>query len=888
MRIPALCLLVFALFSCLGCQKQVEETSAVWFVHATDPHLFQGDVEDKGVRTYQEKLNQESFSALIQGLRSLPGAPSKPSFLVITGDLGLDGVAGAAAPQAPAPQAPTISAAPPPGQAAANKVAGVDREAAVNLLAEQLKASPVKDIYLVLGNNDIKNEAPEGAPVVQTANLLAEVQKRIAGSGVVLHDLTSCYRDGSQLPDGCSFDIPGTDFRLIGFSSFSFKNKGENGEDLLTSNQKIQEKQILGLQTMVDQAGAQGKKVLIVTHIPEIDDPYPLGQFEGAGTEPKNRTGWARFSPWNVSDPIYQTWKSLMDSGTVAGVLAGHFHDSHKELYYKPYRWATTPPERADLRKVFLAPPLSVRFQDTSPIQARGFALFRLKGDEIRRTFYWWEPKDKTFKPDAPLPKPAPGPNPFSELAGWFWQVVLVKVDLARAVVIALALLAAFLTAVQLWEIPPPASRLTPQAPAAPAPAPAPGPQPAQQPAAPVLSSLPSNFVKTVLAGLGGMLALEFLGPIWNVQDINAKSYYVLMFIVFFFVFLSLYALLQGLIESLRSRIATRRQPLPPDPWLARRHGGSPGRGQGPKWSRPFRSLWDRLAYWLNRIWRWLLSLRSFTLVFLDTFFNVIRGRNQLRTKIFEDTIIDLHRSLVRSMDRIREEVDAAIVRVLRDKKEEINSPTDVRVNITILSEDESMVYYVSRERGSLGMPFDKHSVAWLSIYTGEARWFKESYRIFKPVEGQEQPEKKERDVLLLDNSTNRYPSLPAMKLMLGSYLQARLSPDYKGFVVLPVPLLQRGGEAGARRGAIQISFRKEEYLDDLWEGLDKKDAQGQAVPTYEKWQLLHEVRGQDLHILDRELAAVLHEALEVLGELLRSFNDNVFEDYIKPEAQPS
>ena len=61
MRFPALCLLVFALFSCLACRNQ-EETPAVWFVHATDPHLFQGDVGDKGVRAYQEKLNRESFS----------------------------------------------------------------------------------------------------------------------------------------------------------------------------------------------------------------------------------------------------------------------------------------------------------------------------------------------------------------------------------------------------------------------------------------------------------------------------------------------------------------------------------------------------------------------------------------------------------------------------------------------------------------------------------------------------------------------------------------------------------------------------------------------------------------------------------------------------------
>jgi len=336
---------------------------------------------------------------------------------------------------------------------------------------------------------------------------------------------------------------------------------------------------------------------------------------------------------------------------------------------------------------------------------------------------------------------------------------------------------------------------------------------------------------------------------------------------VFFFLLLLLYAFLQGLIEALRSRIATRRQPPPPTPTLARRHGGA----GHPSTAR----LWGWTAYWRNRIWRWLLSLRSFGLVFLDTVFNVLRGRNQLRTKIFEDTIIDLHRSIVRAADRIREEVDATIVEIFKGKGIS-TAASDVRVSITVLSEDESMLYYISRERGSLAVPFDKHSVAWVSAYTGEARWFKKSYLTRKDP------------VVLLDNKDKRYPTLPPIEIQLVSFFQNRPAPDYAGFVVLPVPLLQRSAAEGYRRGAIHISLRDERLLNTLWSPLEVGgDPEGD--PGYgERWRLLYALKTSDeiLGIQDERLRAVLHESLEVLGELLRSFNDAVFEDYILPDLQ--
>ncbi|HEY4565571.1 MAG TPA: hypothetical protein VIJ36_21525, partial [Thermoanaerobaculia bacterium] len=120
-------------------------------------------------------------------------------------------------------------------------------------------------------------------------------------------------------------------------------------------------------------------------------------------------------------------------------------------------------------------------------------------------------------------------------------------------------------------------------------------------------------------------------------------------------------------------------------------------------------------------------------------------------------------------------------------------------------------------------------------------------------------------------------------KLSLGSFFQNRPAPDYEAFIVLPVPLLQRSAGEGYRRGAIHISLRKEGDLEKLWTPLEVG-----GDPVYDqRWRQIYAAKGSEgLSIQDEKLRSVLHESLEILGELLRSFNDAVFEDYILPDIQ--
>jgi hypothetical protein len=391
----ALCVL-FLLSSCrpLGPAGPAEPEAEIWFVQATDPHLFYDSVTEtwkEPVRLFQEEKNQEALSQLLGALDRPPGTNVRPSFLVVSGDFGLDRFTGEL--QA-ALDSPTSPALPASGEAASASAGS-----AVRYLVGVLGRSPVKDIFVVPGNNDVGDEAPDGKPVEAMRLFWSRVQQGL-GAGVTVRDLTSCYF--GEPSEACAYDVPGTSYRLVGFPSQSFKNKGKVDEARL----QVQRDQLEKLAGLVAQAARSGKRVLVLTHIAEVDDPYALARNEMSPPAEQEwvagRPAWSASSPWNVSAAVFAQWKEIVDSPAVAGVLAGHFHDSHKEIYRRPYTWSTAPAGRASLDKLYLAPPLSIRYQDTTPVQARGFALFHLRwNDAPERTLFWYDYRTGTFERES-------------------------------------------------------------------------------------------------------------------------------------------------------------------------------------------------------------------------------------------------------------------------------------------------------------------------------------------------------------------------------------------------------------------------------------------------------------------------------------------------------
>lgn len=866
MRARVFAALLTALFA--GC-REPEHEAAVWFVHATDPHLFEAQVEltekdrqdEEKVRHFQiaertrkrqETLNQAAFADLLRVASAPPRSAAQPAFLVVTGDLGLDAAPPPAQPapsagaeQRPAVQAATATANPPSGTAgnpaarqtasrleasAPPATAGVrpgaaappaaaqppSRDDLVKRLAELLRPSQVKDIYLVLGNNDVRDEQPAGSAPLAASQLLQSVQKELAGTGVVLHDLSACYSGDNSPLSTCYADVDGTSLRLVGFPSYSFKVRKQSNAPKYAA----QEAQIKIFGTLVDKAAAEGKKALVLTHIADLDDPYVQARETFADEKLYDESNHDRpsWSAWDVSAAVFKEWKRRIDSDAVAGVLAGHFHDSHREIYARPYAWSARSPGRASPGKLFLAPPLAVKLQDVSPFQARGFALVRATGDGIARRLYWYDGKS-SFAPDTATQTPGRqrfGSGALALIWKWLWDVGPDKDRLVRATIVAIALLSAFLTVVQIWQIPPPSTRLAaqdPQPPAAGAAAPgAAQPQPQAQGApqgggqALPQSPFQSNFAKTVFAGLGGMVAVEFLKDLWAHTEIDAKTYYLVLFVVFFFVLLLLSAVLRGAGEALRSRLAV---PYHPPAW---RYGSTPGT----------ELALHMLTYWRDRGWCWLLSYRATLLVFWDTVYNVVQGQNQLQSVVFGNAILDLQGSLVGTADRVAKEVHRNVLKALRVHRHDVED-SDVRVNISVLADDESSLSYVSWEHGSLSKRFDKHSVAWTSVFTGEARWWKQTNDYGD-------------DVVLFDNSNKAIP-VPEDMLTMKTYLQVRGPLDYKAFVVLPVPWALRGLGETYRKAGIHISFKFHTDMGLLWQNLELDDATGQwHIPNYDAW----------------------------------------------------
>lgn len=866
------------------------------FVHATDPHLFlerkytegtDREEPDSAQRKWQERLDRDALRSMLSTVGSLP-ADERPEFILFTGDWGIDTTTGktprrtatpaatddptrGSTPGAPDEGGTTSPAAPanPPqstpqtiGAPAGPQGAGTGTTAATGTatvpdrlstgatpapgpapgtgtapdprwteqadsVAVLLNASPVRTIYWVPGNNDVAGESSRTDSLAMADEFNTLVAQRLR-NGVTLQNLTACYTGRGS----CSADVPDTRYTLVGVPTVSFK-KSPTAADTAA-----QEAVLDRAASLAAAEAARGRRVLLATHIPEMDDPYIRSQELYRGVPAPRPTLSA--SAWNVSDSTFARWKRLVESRDVAAVLAGHFHDSHREVYRPPYRWAESSPLRADPDKLLLAPPLSVKNQDASPYQARGFTLVRIfADDEVERQIYWLDPTTGSFVPEPRRDGRGGGtgeprsrlrvPNVFR----WLWDLADGATALARAAVVALALLFAFLTVAALWK---------------------PGTRPTEgrgdaTPAVPVPrnSLFEGNLASTVWAGLTGIAAVSILtNEYWERSSLSAPAFYVVWFTTLFLMLLLLDAFWTAITEGLRSRTASARfiAPRKGEPWL---------------------------RYWAHRGWSWVLSLRGVALVAFDSFSNVLLGRASSANVVWEERIVDGQRMILRAADRIREEITtalhAAILKESSDSPPALTVQQQVRVSISVLADDHKSVFYISSAAGSLSRQFTRTSVAWVAAYARVPRWWFASY------EG--------RGITLFDNTKGVLPDTPTIPLPLEGFVESREHADYRAFIVIPIPWRRRHLSAETRRGLLHISFGHEEWMKLLWKKIDPAPApppNGDSIDPYADSQRL-----LDPENLENEaLRSVIFQALNVLAELLNEFDQEIFETRLR------
>jgi len=848
--------------------KGDRDAPGVWFVHATDPHIFlpaateSTDKDAKAVAIKQQGLNETAFSDMLKVSRSVPEGDGPPAFLVLTGDLGVDPCP-IPTPNKPAPDKPAAT-----GNACVANVDKAERQKQIEKLASLLGASPLKDIYLVAGNNDIAGEDPGDDALLYFNKLIDDVQTKIAGnkSNVQLHNLTRCFDAQSGDASSCVADVA-EHYRLVGFPSYSFKNKKPNPGDL-----KTQEKQFDIFRGLLAQASQAHRKVLVLSHVPEIDDPFTLGQDRYAGKEPAKPNdadagdARSRWSTWNVSKKLLDDWYAALASDSVEAVLAGHLHDSHREVYRPPYSWSTSTSQRGGFQKLFLAPPLSVKNQEDSPIQARGFSLIHLESDRVRPQLYWRNSETGDFKAELRRDfeeRERRGWWHWPRFFKWVWGLDQSDPSLTRLAVLLIALLTAFLTVVAIWQIPPAKDLLADST------VKTGNGKKEEQPAADA-SPLATRFGKTVIAGLGGLVMTEVTKTLGDGKpSADSRLFYIVWFILLFFVLLLGLNLFRALAEAVRARVVVVYYPPPPT--------SSP--------AGPVRTFFSPLFYWILRFFRWFVSLRVPALTWADSFINLIQGKNQTMTRALAETIIDQQRSIVRVADAIRTDLNKLIdKKVLADQSKRNKQQHNVRVNISVLSTDQSNVFYISRNPESSPQSFSKRSMAWVTVFTGTIRWYLRKYR--------DEP----RDIVLFDNKKrNMIIADDDEIILLKTHYQARAGQDYLAFVMLPLPWPQRGFGSDYVKGAIHISFYEEDDFKCVW----KNDAQDKSPydlmddetdPEKDPAKKRLKYPGNDNLMLedwcDPEIRHALDVALKALSELLHGFNEEIYRNYIEP-AQP-
>lgn len=567
-----------------------------------------------------------------------------------------------------------------------------------------------------------------------------------------------------------------------------------------------------------------------------------------------------------------QRWADIASSGTVAAVVSMAGSGRRGERF-------------------FAAPSLGARAGIAAP--SRGFMLLTL-GRSAHPHVVPYDPASASFQtPTRASLTPGGGERgSIRRFVDWVWTLADSDRDLAVATVFGIALLFAFLTVAALWRVPEPGriSSTTTTTTASSTTVGGTTTNATTQPGGALMSGgiFEGNLARTVVSGLTGIATVTILTQFWNLSGVNAEALYVVVFVAAFLLLLVVIALLRAAVETLRSRIAS-------SPVI-------------PRWERPRRSdaassfgfrrlVMQRLgAYWASRAWRWLLTVREGFLVFFDTFMNVVMGRSYSANVVWEERIVDLQRMLLRATDRVREEITTALQEAIVRHYGHLQSPPNdpelsllslqqsVRVSISVLSDDQQSVFYISAAPGSLSKMFTQQSVAWVAAYSGEARWWFSDYN--------EIP-----DLVLFDNSSNALPGVGAVKLRMSEYLQARRQSDYNAFVVIPIPWRRRHLRDDTRRGLIHIAFGKAEWMQNLWGGLLNPDPYSNAALGGSTQTASPPARGGDISpftdansvldsrfLQDDALRAVLFQSVNVLAELVSEFDQTVYESRLRKQ----
>jgi hypothetical protein len=356
-------LLIIGIVACWLCGSGFAEVN---FVQITDPHIFDGKGDVDG--------NKEALKWCIDQINARVDAKADYKFIVVTGDLGLEGL--------------------PRGAGEERDQKGLV-EAAIEL-AGIIKNSKVNQWLFLPGNNDLDQERPGTIGIFH--NFINALQQKLSGM-ITIVDF--CPRE-NKLEFGTHEE--GT-CRFIGFNNASFKSNDSAAD---AANKKdFEDKQVENVKEVLARLAAPGdfKHAYIFYHIPEIDDPFYAAldpnkpdenkklkdREEKRGEIGKN----SPYSAWTVTPAVRAMWNEVLKNDKVKGLFAGHFHFPERETY-QGFRWLRDPTYLSgSLSKLYVCPPVASKRQETEALQARGFREVSIdcESGKIKSSIFWYEKK---------------------------------------------------------------------------------------------------------------------------------------------------------------------------------------------------------------------------------------------------------------------------------------------------------------------------------------------------------------------------------------------------------------------------------------------------------------------------------------------------------------
>jgi len=637
------------------------------------------------------------------------------------------------------------------------------------------------------------------------------VRNRSAAARIAIQDLTACYTADTVRDDECSVDIAGGHVRVVGFPALATTVLPSD-----TAFGRLLTKWVAVLDTLVARAAAADKVVVVVTDMPDPASWASTGFPAGAASR----------------------LNAIVASNPVLGVVGAR--RGTRPLRREGDRIISTLALSADASQVD-----SVLGFTLVQVTRRDLSTVRFQRRDATLSFVTEEHRKAVRPATSWLGQTAIG------IEDWLWRLTRSADLLAYWAVLSVAFVVAFLTVVQLWDVsddrpgsPTPSDRagLSGTGSAGVAQAPTVGTTGATSggggaaTTGAVAGLLDTNVGRALGAGVSGMVLVSFLDEFWRAARFNAKAFYLVAFVGLFFAFLVLSGVWRAIQEALRHRIATHM----PIWWVGARAtiAGTPA-----------------------RFWVWVLSLRGTALVFSDTFFNVLQGRNQLKSAVWTDVILDHHQAILATAERVRVEVDKAV------RAAQGPQGRQIRVNITLLSRAGNMLYYVRAAEGSLQRPFDEKSVAWLAVAAGRPLWWIQAWEETFP------------GAVLVDNKDGRtgLKGLGEKEFKLGEQFAHRGSQDYAAFIVIPFPLGSRG-ENDRARGAIHISFERADGMRNVIDNLDRNGEPNYAANWHDL--VVPEAAEGAIWIRDDVTRAVMREALNAFETLFAPFDEDFFRNY--------